>query len=91
MVFYTWDLESIHFVENSLLPLLLPPHLFLLQVDGAQAQVDKVHICSIRHKTDGSLIALLRPCKVPLQVAQVPFQSPDIWILCTQRQRVRHG
>lgn len=84
----TWGLESpaICFVANSLPPLLLAPHLFLFQVDGAQAQIDEVHICSILHKTDGSLVALLCLTEVPLQVAQVPFLSPDIWILCTQNQ-----
>lgn len=65
---------------------LLAPHLFFFQVDGAQAQVDKVHILSILHKADDSLIALLCIDKVLLQVAQVPFLSPDIWILCTKNQ-----
>lgn len=65
---------------------LLAPHLFFFQVDGAQAQVDQVHIPSILHKADDSLVAILCLVKVLLQVAQMPFLSPDIWILCTKNQ-----
>lgn len=72
------------FVPKSLPPLPRVPHLFLFQVDGAQAQIDEVHIRSVLHKADGSLIALLCLAQVPLQVAQVPFLSPDVWILHTQ-------
>lgn len=64
----------------------MAPHLFVFQVDGAQAQVDKMHVCSILHKTDSSLIALLCLLQVSPQVAQVSLLSPDIRILCTQSQ-----
>lgn len=74
------------FCANSPSTALLPPHLLFLQVDGAQAQVDKVHIHSILHKADDSLVEILCMVKVLLQVAQVPFLSPDVWILCTKNQ-----